>query len=87
MIKSLYAIRDVKVNMFPNQPFPAHNDADATRSFATACKDKTIQLGMFPADFSLFHVGGFDTDSGELKPVMPRFVVSGTSFEEMTKEN
>jgi len=84
MITKLYSIYDKKVAVY-GKIFPAINDADATRQLHSACQDKTIQLGMYPADFDLYAIAEFDSESGVInqKGNVTRFVVSATSLTSM----
>jgi len=43
--------------------------AQAVRTFADCCNDGGHAFGRHPADYTLFHVGEFDTDSGCLIPL------------------
>lgn len=60
-----FSVYDSKANAFL-PPFFFPTKAMATRVFADCCNDKEHQFGRHPADYTLFHLGHFDTDSGEL---------------------
>lgn len=81
----LFSIKDEKASLF-NQPFASVNQTEATRNFQTACQDNTIQLGLYPDDFSLYSIGMFNKDNGEIVKTSPKFIVSGTSFKKTTGE-
>lgn len=73
MIISLYSINDA-LNGFMS-PTLQNNDAAAMRSFAEVFKDVYS-----PADYSLFKIGSFDTDTGEIIPDVPTIVCRATDF-------
>lgn len=70
MIRSLYSVRDVKAQTFCN-PFASLNDQTARRDFAHAAQDKTHGIGQNPEDYSLYLVGTFDDESGEIVNCLP----------------
>lgn len=73
MIYPIYAINDA-LNGF-GSPTIQNNDAAAYRSFAEAFKD-VFQ----PADYSLWKIGSFDTNTGEIIPDVPTVVCRATDF-------
>lgn len=80
MIYGIYAIRDNLVGFLPNFVLEA-NEQIARRNFIISCKgisDVAIK------DFSLYHIGDFNTESGEVKPVSPvEFVMNGVKNDEV----
>lgn len=62
-----YSIFDKKSSSY-NTPFFALNDDVAQRSFDDLIRDKRTLVGQHPEDFSLFCVGTFGQESGELCP-------------------
>lgn len=83
----LYCIRDAKAKRFVS-PFSAENDQLAIRSFEGAMRQPGSLLHDFPADFALYYVGDFDTESGALVPnqVGSTPIVFGDSFVNVIKE-
>lgn len=73
MIISLYSINDALNGFGP--PTLQNNDSAAMRSFAEAFKD-VYQ----PADYSLWKVGMFDTETGEIIADIPTVVCRATDF-------
>lgn len=73
----LFAIYDRKASIYM-APFVARSTIDATRQIAASMRDPQIKetpVGQHPEDFDLFHVGGFDDESGVLAPLtMPALV-------------
>lgn len=57
----IYSVRDEANGYVGPQIFP--NDYAATRSFHSAVKNDS-GINAFPADFSLYKLGDFDTDVG-----------------------
>lgn len=63
-----FAIFDDKAKAFL-PPFFLPERAIAVRTFADCVNNKEHAFGRHPADYSLFQVGDFDTDSGLISPV------------------
>lgn len=49
--------------------FCCRNAGVALRSFEQACKDSSHDFNKYAADYTLFHIGSFDEDSGTLIPL------------------
>lgn len=68
----LYCVKDAKVGM--NQPFICKNDLEAMRSFQDTINREHLPgqpkstLAEHPEDFSLFILGSFNQETGEIKP-------------------
>ena len=73
MIFSLYSIQDGLTGF--SSPTPHNNDAAAMRAFAEAFKD-VYQ----PQDYSLWCIGQYNTDTGEIIPDVPVIVCRATDF-------
>lgn len=58
-----YAVFDVKAQAYA-QPFFAANHAVAIRNFEGAVRSGNNQLGTHPEDFSLWHLGEYDDETG-----------------------
>lgn len=63
MMKKVYCIKD-RLQGFLS-PFTDTNDEVAMRNFDAGCKNNNI-IYFNPEEFSLWRVGEFDTDSGQL---------------------
>lgn len=76
MIYGLYCIRDVKTGFM--QPVMEANDQAAIRNFYHAVQNSDGILYTFASDFSLFRIGEFDSESGNIEPLIPiRLVADG----------
>lgn len=64
----LYAIRDAKTEAYM-PPYQAVSHGEAIRQFSDVCKNPDTMLNRHPADFALFHIGAFNSESGALVPV------------------
>lgn len=84
MILKAYSIKDDKVGYYA--PTYEQNDKLAMRVFQSLYKDNNSMISSYPADFSLYSVGEFDTDTGKLTPCEPKFLVAASSFD-FVKEN
>lgn len=64
---NVYAILDTAGQAFL-QPWFAANHALAFRNLEKACRNPDSPFVQFPADFTVFCIGQFDDDTGELLP-------------------
>lgn len=74
----VYAVRDVHTGFMT--PTVDQNDASATRNFAHAVKQPTSLMNSHPKDYSLYRVGQFDTETGDLTACMPELVIDAFSL-------
>lgn len=68
MIKEIFALFDSKAGYFKD-PITVHSKGEALRSFSDAANNPESDLHKHPEDYSLHHVGHFDTSSGMVKPL------------------
>lgn len=68
MTYRIYAMRDAKVGFM--SPILDRSDASAIRSFVAAADGNKVEE-QNPTDFSLWFLGTFDSDTGELNPIEP----------------
>lgn len=78
MIHQLYSVYDRKAKVFC-KPFTAENHEVAVRSFAFAANDKTTDIGRYPEDFVLYHLGSFDDNSAAHNLVEPESLIPALS--------
>jgi hypothetical protein len=67
MIHKCFSIYDEKAGAFIT-PFFLPNEQMAVREFAAAANDPNHKFGKWPADYTLFEIGDFNIDTGELTP-------------------
>ena len=72
----LFAMRDTKVNTF-GKLFPFQNDEEAVRAFSKAVSGGDQLMTEWPEDYTLFRVGTFDDDIGEITPEAPFRIING----------
>lgn len=70
MMIKVFSVYDSKAKVF-SQPFYALNEDVAVRMFQASVNDRSTQFWKYPEDFTLFAVGGFDDNKGELVPLSP----------------
>ena len=70
MIYGVYAIYDSAAHVF-TAPTIDISDASAVRSFQQAIANSGSVMNFKPDDFSLYQVGTFDVETGELEPFTP----------------
>jgi hypothetical protein len=69
------SIFDHKVEAYgPVQLFRAVGEA--SRSFVQACTDQKQNFVTFPDDFSLRHIGYFDTETGKTENIEPNTIMT-----------
>jgi len=64
IIYRVYSIRDVKTNVY-NTPYFQTHKAGSMRMFAELCSDKQSTINKFPADFQLYELGTFNSETGK----------------------
>ena len=65
MIQFIYSIHDNKAEAYL-PPFFLHNKNMAIRSFADCCQDEGHAFNRHPEDYSLWEIGEFDDQTGEI---------------------
>lgn len=77
MILSVYAMRDVHTGFLT--PTFEVNDQVARRNFVHAVTNAGVDsvLSSHSADFALYRLGTFDSDSGHFESILPEFLLSG----------
>lgn len=63
MKMQLFSVYDSKTKTYA-QPNFLINKGAALRAWEEAANDKSMQIGKTPADFTLFHIGEFDDETG-----------------------
>ena len=71
MKQPMYALFDSKAKAWL-PPFLGKSDEDAKLSFSVLCSDVEDPVGRHPADYTLFRVGEWDTQMGELLPMLAK---------------
>lgn len=76
----IYAVRDLKSNSFT---FPHFNNThgQAIRAFGDLVRNPKSVIAAHPEDYSLFHLGEFDDESGAVKSLpVPVSLASAIEF-------
>lgn len=85
MIVKIYAVFDAKAACF-GQPIFGQNEGTVVRDFSDAVLDGSNKNNMWhrhPEDYSLFHIGDFDSLSGELLPTIPKSILTASAVQQM----
>lgn len=61
----MYTVHDAKASYY-SPPFFARTNMEAIRTFTQAVNDPQHEIGRNHADFTLFEVGEFDEQSGQI---------------------
>lgn len=77
MIIELFSVRDIKSTFAC--PFTAANEAVAKRQFVGCVNSSGNVIHDYPEDFQLWHVGMFDSVSGEVISNPPTFICDAIS--------
>ncbi len=77
-----FSIHDTKAEAWTN-PIFANSNGAALRSFTDACRNPESDFGRHPEDYSLFYVGTFDDQSGELTGDNPVHLIHGANVKEV----
>lgn len=75
MTIGIYSMKDLKVGYGP--VFPEQNDNTAKRLFGTQMNAANSIQSFSPADFQLFKLGEYDTESGIITPCEPILLLDG----------
>jgi len=77
----LYSVNDAKAGFYGN-PFSARTNSEAMRNFQQAINDTNPNnlMNAHPADFSLFEIGEFDDETGQITPIAPKHLANGVDF-------
>lgn len=81
MILEIYSIRDERVGVHEHL-LPVPHIVHAQRGIQQSLQDPKSKLALYPNDFSLWRVGGFDQDTGHIiaQPSGPTFIAQISSF-------
>lgn len=75
----LFTVYDMVAERYM-KPFWGVNIASAIRGFADACKDPESPFFDHVEDYALYNIANFDEITGEINPIQPFKVSSGSSF-------
>ena len=79
MKNEIFTVLDQAMERFM-EPFFAVTVRDALRGFGDVCVTEGHQFQKFPEDYALYHIGEFNPETGELKPMKPRKVANATNY-------
>lgn len=83
---NVYCVKDVKSGLFAN-PFVQKTNGTAIRAFSTACEDPNTDLNKYPSDFSLYHIGTFNPETGDLTQPEKMQIANAAEFVETRLSN
>lgn len=82
----LYSVFDSKLAAF-DVPRSGMNDASVIRTFADAVNDeRNVMWFKHPEDYSLFFVGTFDDELGQLIACAPKSLVTASALKEVIEK-
>ena len=68
MLLNIYTIYDSAAVAYM-RPFFQQSDGQAMRSFSDIALDADHEIGKHPEDYSLFRIGTYNDNTGEIKPL------------------
>lgn len=74
-----YAVKDIQSNLF-TAPYFLVNNTIAQRSFKAACLDPESKFYTYPQDYSLYHIGTYNIETGLLTPTTPEQIANATEY-------
>lgn len=80
MTINMFTVYDSAAERFLD-PFHAPTAQVAIRVFSEAANKDGHQFQKFPGDYTLFHIGEFDPDKGELVPMTPRSLGTALQYQ------
>lgn len=86
MIIRIFAVLDTKIGSFA-QPFFMSTVPAAKRAFMEACNDPSTMLHKHPGDFSLYLLGEFNDENGQLTPLQPDNLGTAASYVRVNSED
>lgn len=63
MITQMFTIYDAAIAAY-QQPFYMRTIGEAIRAFSNVCNDQAHEIGRHPDQFTLFHLGEYDDNTG-----------------------
>lgn len=75
----IYSVFDTKSKLY-SMPHFQPSDGVAIRDFSTACQDEKTKLNQYPSDFSLYAVGKFNVETGEIEACNPEQLCNAAEF-------
>lgn len=81
----LFSVYDSAADRYTD-PFVAPTIEFAIREFRRSANQPGKQIAEYPEDYTLFHIGGFDPDTGLLEPAHPRSLGVAITFVEKSPQ-
>ena len=72
---NMYSIYDSKTKTF-SPPFPDLRDESAIRQFSEQCLDPQNNLSKYSMDYTLFTVGTYDDEMGQMNSAVPTELIT-----------
>ena len=83
-----YSIYDSAAKNY-NNPFFVNHVQQAIRALTAQVKDPATNISHFPEDYTLFHIGSYDSSTGLIKPLQAnvRVINARDLLTSLEKEN
>lgn len=79
MITKIFSVYDDKVEAF-STPFFQKTTAAGIRAFTQVAEDPTTNIFKYGADYTLFEIGTFEDNTGEIEYTIPKNLGNGLTL-------
>lgn len=86
MIMHMFSVYDEKASTFC-APFFSVNADVAIRDFAYAANDLSTDIGRYPIDYTIYHIGTFDTETAVVLSTQPKNLGMASNFTKGLESN
>lgn len=83
MLYQLYSIKDELVAFGP--VFVSENDSTASRLLLNGFNIDNSMYATRPQDYTLYRIGSYETETGNIDPCTPQYVISCSDFKREKK--
>lgn len=84
MIQRVFAVYDSKAEAYL-QPFFCPTVGMALRSWEQAAQNPQTDFHQYAGDYTLFEIGTYNDQTGEMQPMLPAFQNHGTALSMISK--
>jgi len=78
----IYSVQDQRANIF-HAPFFVRTHGEAERTFQQVVNDDKTQVGQYPEDFNLYHIGEYDDGTGKISPLdTPKHIIKAIALKQ-----
>ncbi len=75
----VFTVFDIKSKLFGTPHFEQTIEV-AIRNFKTACEDPTTNLNRYPEDYTLYNIGIYNVETGQIQPADKTPIANASEF-------